>query len=383
MLGVSDLSDLGDVSDVSDVSHPRDASDARGLARRNALLASAVQSIDDAVIMADESGAVTFLNRQAEETTGVAARDAVGLRLEVVFPVSVAFEIASDVRVTLRRRDGSTTLIEHSAAPIVVDNGDVKGTVITFRDISERLQREEERALTERLTSVATIAAGICHELNNPVASVESNLLFAARALDSVAQRSPKLGAVLADAIDAVADGAAGAARVKEIVKQMKVFLFADAGPALVDVNRAMRMAMRLLATDIAAVADLDDALGDVGPVLCDEGQLVQCFMNILKNASQAIKSTGGARAGHIRVRSSAEPPWAVLQVEDDGVGIAADDVGRIFEPFFTTREPGQGVGLGLSISRAIVLRAGGAVAATSGAGGGTILRIQLPLAAV
>jgi two-component system cell cycle sensor histidine kinase/response regulator CckA len=350
----------------------------------NASIARAMQAIDDAVIIADADNSIVFTNEAAAHAIGMTCEDAVGRPLLDVFKVSLFFEIAADARVTLTRRNGSVTQIEHSAAPIVADDGSPDGTIITFHDITERIRIDEDRALTERLTTVATIAAGISHELNNPVAMVESNVRFAREELGALAQKSPRVGDALADAVGALDDGLLGVERVKQIVKQMKIFLFADAGPAMVDVNEALRLAVRLLGQQLDACGgDVVEELADALPhVLCDEGQLVQCFMNILRNASQSFAGGGDAR-GTIRIRTRQEAPYIVVEIADDGAGIPECYLPRIFEPFFTTRAPGEGVGLGLSISRAIVMRAGGDISAhsasTTTSGSGTTLRVRLP----
>lgn len=348
-----------------------------------------LRSIGDAVITADEESAITFINPTAQSLTGWDEREALGQPLDTVFCVeneidpgdaSQSGEPGAPV-LRLKRRDGTSCTIEHNAAPIVERNGALHGVVVVFRDITEKRRIEQRLALSGRMTSIGTLAAGIAHELNNPLAFVTSNLDFVIGELAAMKEAATIPGpGVIEDSLTALREAADGAARAAQIVKDMKVFIRGEQDPKIaVDVNRALSFAARLTNSEVRHVGELEMNLEAVPATLADEGKLVQVFVNLLTNAAQAIDPKKDDKK--IRVRTSLEGNRVVVRIEDTGRGIPAEHLGRVFEPFFTTKPVGQGLGLGLSISHTIVSSFGGTLTLDSEPGCGTVATISLPTA--
>jgi PAS domain S-box-containing protein len=351
-----------------------------------------LRSIGDAVITADEESAITFINPTAQALTGWSEGEAIGQLLDSVFcvetdePAEVSASGGSSSGegaplLRLRRRDGTSCTIEHNAAPIVEGNGALHGVVVVFRDITEKRRIEQRLALSGRMTSIGTLAAGIAHELNNPLAFVTSNLDFVIgelAAMQGAPGQAPDVE-VVEDSLAALREAADGAARAAQIVKDMKVFIRGEADPKIsVDVNRALSFAARLTNSEVRHVGELEMNLEDVPATLADEGKLVQVFVNLLTNAAQAIDAKKDERK--IRVSTALEGDRVVITIADTGKGIAPEHLARVFEPFFTTKPVGQGLGLGLSISHTIVSAFGGTIALDSAPGRGTVVTVSLPV---
>jgi PAS domain S-box-containing protein len=347
-----------------------------------------LRSIGDAVITADEESAITFINPTAQALTGWSEAEALGQPLDSVFcvendeqPEASASGEPGAPLLRLRRRDATSCTIEHNAAPIVEGNGALHGVVVVFRDITEKRRIEQRLALSGRMTSIGTLAAGIAHELNNPLAFVTSNLDFVIGELATMkdAPTAAPDPIVVEDSLSALREAADGAARAAQIVKDMKVFIRGEADPKIsVDVNRALSFAARLTNSEVRHVGELEMNLEDVPPTLADEGKLVQVFVNLLTNAAQAIDAKKEERK--IRVSTTLEGDRVVVRIADTGRGIAPEHLGRVFEPFFTTKPVGQGLGLGLSISHTIVSAFGGTITLDSEPGRGTSVMVSLPV---
>lgn len=348
-----------------------------------------LRSIGDAVITADEESAITFINPTAQTLTGWAEEEALGQPLDSVFCVEsddYADSTAAGSEpvaplLRLRRRDGTSCTIEHNAAPIVEGNGALHGVVVVFKDITEKRRIEQRLALSGRMTSIGTLAAGIAHELNNPLAFVTSNLDFVIGELTAMKDATTTIPdpVMVEDSIAALREAADGASRAAQIVKDMKVFIRGEADPKIsVDVNRALSFAARLTNSEVRHIGELEMNLEDVPATLADEGKLVQVFVNLLTNAAQAIDAKKPERK--IRVNTTREGDRVVVRIQDTGKGIAPEHLGRVFEPFFTTKPVGQGLGLGLSISHTIVSSFSGTITVDSETGRGTTVTVSLPV---
>ncbi|BDG03214.1 hypothetical protein AMOR_22100 [Anaeromyxobacter oryzae] len=253
---------------------------------------------------------------------------------------------------------------------------DTRWSALAFvEDVSEKRQLQARLQLADRMASLGTLAAGVAHEINNPLAFVLANVDHAAEVLRS-AGRDPGVVAALDDA-------RAGAIRVREIVRELRAFSRADAeNDSLADVRRAARSAMALAENEIRHRAGIVLSLEAAPPVRGSEHRLGQVALNLLVNAAQAIPE-GDAARHTIRVATGTAPDGrAFLEVSDTGAGIAPDLLPRIFDPFFTTKPVGVGTGLGLSICHAIVTGLGGEIRVESALGAGATFRVLLPAAA-
>lgn len=263
-----------------------------------------------------------------------------------------------------------------------------------------RLQSTQSQLLqSEKMAAVGQLAAGVAHEINNPVGFVMSNVatldgyvqrllaLLAAheQALDAMPQtlaEALRAQAVQAELVylredlpDLLRETREGLQRVKRIVADLREFAHVDDGPALpVNLNDVAQRALTLAASSLIDKADLHTTFGATQAVAGQSGQLTQVVVNLLVNAAQAI-----AEHGSVAVRTGEDDKGAWLEVEDTGCGMPETVRQRIFEPFFTTKPIGTGTGLGLSVSWEIVQRHHGTLSVRSAVGQGSCFRLWLP----
>jgi signal transduction histidine kinase/CheY-like chemotaxis protein len=243
------------------------------------------------------------------------------------------------------------------------------------RDVSDRKRAES----AQRLASVGTLAAGVAHEINNPLTYVASNLAFVGDLLERLRGGTEHAGDV-AEAEAAIREAQEGARRVRNIVRDLKFVSRApDARRVEVDVVSEIRAAINLSQGEVKHRARLVTRLDPVPTVLSSEGQLGQVFVNLLVNAAQAIPE-GHPSENEVRVATRTDAAgWTLVEVSDTGAGIPAALRGRIFEPFFTTKSVGTGTGLGLSICHGIVTSLGGDIEVESEDLRGSTFRVRLP----
>jgi PAS domain S-box-containing protein len=273
-----------------------------------------------------------------------------------------------------RRKDGSAAETILRASALRDDAGAFRFALGVIEDVSEKKQLESHLVLADRMASVGTLAAGVAHEINNPLAFILSNLEFALSEVPEAAA-DPELRRALQDAKD-------GAVRVREIVRSLRTFSRpGDDERTVLDPRRVLESALALAANEIRHRGELAVDRGDVPPVLASEHRLGQVFLNLLINAAQALPE-GRARENRVRAATSTAPDGrAVIEVSDTGVGIPPDVLPRIFDPFFTTKPVGVGTGLGLSVCHGIVTQLGGYLSVESVPGKGTTFRVVLPAA--
>lgn len=284
---------------------------------------------------------------------------------------------------------------------------ELQKTTVSKTRLEETLQQLKQMQAhiiqQEKLAGIGQLAAGVAHEINNPMAFVISNLeslrQYTARmmrvialqenAIDELsaacggkvpqeldeAKRALKIDYVLADTEELLKETLDGAARVKKIVQDLRGFVGAERESRLANINNGIESAVNILKNEIAhRGASVTKDLGDIPAVICNPGQLNQVFMNVLVNAAQAIDT-----AGKIHIKTWADKDNVYVSVADTGRGMPPAIMNRIFEPFFTTREIGEGRGLGLSVSYDIVQKHGGEISVESVVGSGTTVTISIP----
>ena len=252
----------------------------------------------------------------------------------------------------------------------------------------------------EKMASIGQLAAGVAHEINNPMGFITSNLstmekyvarmteyLMAADRLitnSAVAEKEEltqlrsrlKLDYIINDTLQLIEESLDGATRVKHIVNDLKNLSRTDqAEPVYADLNRCLESSLNIACNEIKYVADIDLQLGVIPEILCHPQQLSQVLINLLINAGQAIEGHGT-----ITIRTWSENDDVFVAVTDTGKGIPVEVQQRIFEPFFTTKDVGKGTGLGLSISYEIIQKHGGDISVKSDVGKGTTFTVRLPL---
>ncbi|MBE2254480.1 MAG: PAS domain-containing protein [Myxococcus sp.] len=281
-----------------------------------------------------------------------------------------------------RRKNGSWATVIDRGHLLFDDAGVPSRLIGEMSDVSGQHLLQARLALTERLASVGTLAAGVAHEINNPLAWITSNLQFAVEELTRLRRETSLLG--LDEVTEALSDARVGADRVSTIVRDLKVFSRApDEQTGLVDVRRVIESAITMARNEIRHRAQLERRLDDVPLVKGNEGKLSQVFLNLLINAAHAVPD--GDVSNHSIVVSTGvdKDGNAVVQVRDTGQGISPEVLPQIFDPFFTTKPVGQGTGLGLSICHSIVTSLGGSIQVESALGRGTTFKVTLPRAAV
>jgi len=270
----------------------------------------------------------------------------------------------------------------HSHALYVPDTlgGKTRGFAVLVTDVT-RLKaaeatlalRERQLATSERLAAMSTLAAGIAHEINNPLTLVQGNLDLAAAALAHADRDS----AAVEGALHAARDGAR---RIRDIMDNMKLLGRGDpTRRARVDIDEVLEQSLAYASNALHYRARLVRELGNAGRVLANPSQLAQVFVNLLVNASQALPED--TSRSEIRVTSRREETSVVVEVADNGCGIPPDVQSRIFEPFFTTKDVGGGTGLGLAISTGILEAFGGTISVASTVGQGSVFTVRLPAA--
>jgi PAS domain S-box-containing protein len=277
-------------------------------------------------------------------------------------------------------------------------NGDLC-LLTTINDVTERERLREQLLLADRMVSVGTLAAGVAHEINNPLHYIMTNLGFLSDELSTLAERlheahdaedsSRKLHELAARAplqlvpmMDALAEAREGSDRVRHIVSDLKTFSRTDERVGAVNVHDVIENAINLAQNEIKHRARLIRDYQDVPLVHGNAGRLIQVFVNLLVNASHAIPE-GDAMRNAVRIRTNVEDEkYVSITLADTGKGIEPEHLKRIFDPFFTTKAVGVGTGLGLSICHAIINSFGGRIQVESEVGRGTTVRVTLERAA-
>jgi len=244
-------------------------------------------------------------------------------------------------------------------------------------EVAERERMQNKLLLADRMVSLGTLAAGVAHEINNPLAYTIANLEYigeSLRELDRIPSAVDVAGirAALKDAVE-------GAERVRRIVKDMKTLSRVDDGKiAMVDVEQALDASVNMAARELRHKARIVKEYARVGFARANEGQLVQVFVNLLVNASHAIAGSSSSE-NEVRIATCLDVEGRIaIEIVDTGSGIPDDILPRIFDPFFTTKPIGVGTGLGLSICHSLVTGMGGQIEVTSKVGVGTRFRITL-----
>jgi signal transduction histidine kinase len=257
--------------------------------------------------------------------------------------------------------------------------------VAVEREVREAALRAEQRkmseqlAISERMASAGMLAAGVAHEINNPLAVIMANLDFVTNLLGGDAAG---LEGRLQEAEGPLLDAREAAERIRGIVRDVKLFSRPhNEERSAVDVRSVIESSIRMAWNEIRHRAHLVKEYGDVPMADSNEARLGQVLLNLLVNASQAMPE-GRASRNEIRVvTKTAENGRVVIEVRDTGTGIPAAILDRIFDPFFTTKAVGVGTGLGLALCHRMVTDLGGEIAVESQVGKGTLFRLTLPVA--
>ncbi len=338
-------------------------------------------------VFAHREGVVTFVNPAFAAFLGHERDELLGRRVEEILPPSeraIFFaqsegvldrgDIAPRHEFAFLRKDGSVAFAEMSGVRCEVDG--VPMVVAIGHDVGSRRKLTAQMMEMDRMIAVGTLAAGVAHEINNPLAYVLANIDFAREEL--ALATDPETKRIFAEVLPALDDAQTGARRVRDIVRDLKTFSRQDRDEVeTVALETVLESAVGMTWNEMRHRAQVVREIQPTPAVLGNDSRLGQVFLNLLVNAAHAIPE-GRASENRIVVRAFGEGAWAVVEIEDTGAGIPPENLSRIFDPFFTTKEIGQGTGLGLSISRGIVTALRGTIDVHSQPGK-TVFRVRLP----
>ncbi len=403
------------------------------------------------IIASDADEKITLFNSGAERLFGYKREEVQGKKALLFFakdkPEGIHSNVAELIRIggmdqehTLLTRDGREITISLTVTPIQDESGAVTGYIWIGRDITEKLamqaklkdyaqnlecivesrtreiqerNQELEAALkqlqeaqvqllqSEKMATIGQLAAGVAHEINNPIGFINSNLTTlkkytanihefckeTTRILDSgdvssldeirKLKKFKKIDFILEDIGSVIEESIEGTERVKSIVRDLKDFSHQDRGNLSdYDLNKGIKSTLNIVWNELKYKAEVIQDLQNLPLIKCYPQQINQVLMNLLVNAAQAI-----VEKGRITVRSRHENGDVIVEISDNGCGIPPENLSKIFEPFFTTKEVGKGTGLGLSLSYNIVEKHGGKIEVESEVGVGTLFRVRLPVA--
>ncbi len=311
------------------------------------------------------------------------------------------YQAASRERVEKVMKGGSAT--EHAKFKLLGKNGkmvDVESSCVSvlfngekvlmavMRDITVQSQMERQATLNDKLATVGTLAAGVAHEVNNPLAYVLGNLSFLKEQLDEMKARAWQKGSLdtenqklLTEMGDEVSDCIHGGERIRDIVKDLKAFVRTNEDEVVkIDLNQMVESALNMTYHVFKQKARLEkDLAADLPFLMVHPGKIQQVFINLIINAAQSIEGNNPER-NKIRIRTGRANHSLFVEFADTGNGIPDDILPRIFDPFFTTKDVGQGMGLGLSICYRIMQEQGGNISVKSEPGQFTEFLLELPL---
>jgi len=303
------------------------------------------------------------------------------------------------------RPDGSMRWIHARGFQVRDSEGQFYRIAGIAEDITDLKAVQSQILQQEKMASLGQLAAGVAHEINNPIGFITSNMNTLKKYFDKILEfmdiqtktleeytsrsaeadilkqigerkRSLKIDYITGDIGSLIVESLDGADRVAKIVQDLKNFSRADdAEYKIADINAGMERTINIVWNELKYKATLRKEFGDIPPTRCSMGQLSQVFMNMLVNAAHSIPTQGT-----ITVKTWSANDTIYVSITDTGTGIPADTLDKIFDPFFTTKEVGRGTGLGLSIAYEIIKKHKGEIRVDSEVDKGTTFTISIPI---
>jgi signal transduction histidine kinase/ActR/RegA family two-component response regulator len=321
-------------------------------------------------------GVFNILTDPFSRTSGTADRVAPAFRGEIVElrGRSIDFSLEDNLWPTHR----GVLVLDQLFFPIRDDGGRVTHVVALYRDDTEAHETRGRLALSERLATVGTLAAGVAHEINNPLAFISSNVEWLRGVLSEHRGRLP--ADLWPGLEEAIRDAGDGVRRVQAIVRDLGTFSGPPrTAPATVDLRSVVEPTLRILAHELRHRATVRNDIPEGLAALADPQGLGQVLLNLVQNAAHAIEPGDPTRQRITLTGERLTGGRVRVTVRDTGAGIPADVAARVFDPFFTTKPVGQGTGLGLSLSRGLVMAMNGRLSFESASGQGTSFHVDLP----
>ena len=350
-----------------------------------------INSIEDEILVVDRQYRVVMANNAVVAGRNISREEAIGMPCQQLFshvgtgrkcpddycPAAETLATGKLSKVLHSHHDGNgkTKYVEIYSSPFLNEDGEVTQVIEVMRDITERKHLEAQLAYSEKLSSVGRIAAGMAHEINNPIAAI-------AVCAEGLQRRSKDWGLTAEDSVRDLPQYLEtirqSAYRCKAITQKMLTFSRQiEPSFGLINPNNVVEDVLALVEYEAeSARKNINlDLAKDMPHIKADESQLSQVFLNLIHNGLDAIDASG-----EITITTRKASDAIEIIFEDKGCGIAKADLQNIFEPFFTTKPTGKGTGLGLPISESIVRRHGGTIEVSSEIGIGTTFRVVLPI---
>jgi len=343
-----------------------------------------LEALPDGVAMLRLDGCIRTANGAMARLLGGDPERLPGLRLadRLVGLRGDLTEESADRQCDIVTESGRREPVSISSVAVHDRQGDAIGLVVVARDLRELVSLRNRLLLSGRLAAVGELAAGIAHEINNPLAYLRANLNLLRQHWDALGSKLEKTPSsedsseLIVEGAEMIDESLEGVERAAAIVRDVRGLAHAGRQqwePA--DLNGLIDGVLRMAAPQLRDHVRLEKRYGTRPQVLCAPQELQQVFLNLVLNAGQAI-----GRSGTIRIITERDLSAVIVRVEDDGCGIPEDAISRIFDPFFTTKPVGQGTGLGLGIAYEIVRRHGGEITVTSELARGSCFCVRLPV---
>jgi PAS domain S-box-containing protein len=339
-----------------------------------------LESFPDLILVLDLKGQYTFVSARISELLGYGPDHLLGKNVEDADNTSP--ELAALFRAVAsgenprtsceygsQHRDGSWRTMLGMASPLLDAEGKPAGVIISVRDVTMAKKLEEQIIQSERLAAMGQMIGGFAHELNNPLTSI-LGMAELLQETETTETARKQVGILHKEA-----------RRAAEIVQNLQYFARPPApGRSQVNLNELVQRTVQMQAYPMRKSNITVDFLPEttIPAIVADPNQLMQVFLNLLLNAEQAIRESRDK--GTIRIRLGRNPESVWITFQDDGPGIAPENLAHIFDPFFTTKRPGRGTGLGLSICKTVLREHSGNIEAASAPGGGAVFTITLPV---
>ena len=339
--------------------------------------------LPDGVAMTTPSGRIRFANRRFAELLGRDTEALLSCALDELIPDAPVDPPREEVEreTELLRADGTPIPVALSTRLLHDKQRLLIGLVVVVRDLREVAELRRRLVVSGRLAAVGELAAGIAHEINNPLSFIGANLRLLGEHWGAVQSARGKddfasIDGLLGEGEELILESIEGVDRATAIVRDVRVLAHGGGRDReLVDVNSVIEHALRVARSQLGEHVRIERALQPVPAIHAAPGEVEQVLLNLLLNSKSAVRA-----GGTIRVESVNETRHVVVVVRDDGTGIAPEILDRIFDPFFTTKPVGEGTGLGLAISHEIVRRHQGEMLVDSTPGEGTTFRVRLPV---